>query len=436
MSETTAATPMNVIPPEAGTLRPLEARSAPRLHFIDGLRGLAMLMVLLYHCWLFGGMWSVGLTLGARHLDVAPLLGFGHVGVNLFLVLSGFCLYWPLVKGGARRGPTLWEFAGRRCRRIIPPYYVTLLLFGALPLAQAWRHQAGPDFHFARDWLFLHALMLHNTRPGYVLSVNGSLWSLALESQLYVLFPVLVEAYRRFSARGVLLAVLLFCTAYRVFLVWGHYLPDDGYGYVLAYSVFGRGFEFALGMFMALLVARQHAEQKSLVLWMDYLLLAVVVPAAILDGRHGHFRALTDAMWGLLFAALLLAGSRAETRLHRALSHRLLVWLGVFSYSVYLIHLPLVIALGGYGLGRFSNTRQALFMLFVVAPLVLGLGYLFHLLFERPFMNAPRDAAVFSRKPRFHFRQPLINRDLAVPATPDDSSPSSDLAAKPEPPMM
>jgi len=428
------------MPPDAAAPRPLEARSAPRLHFIDGLRGLAMLMVLLYHCWLFGGMWSVGLTVGGRHIDVAPILGFGHIGVNLFLVLSGFCLYWPFVKGGRRREPTLWEFSKKRCRRILPPYYVTLLLFSAVPFIEAWYHHTGFNGRYVLNWLILHTLMLHNTRPDYALSINGSLWSLALEFQLYILFPMLVEAYRRFSARRVLLAVLLVCTVYRFFLVWGHYLPDDGYGYVLAYSIFGRGFEFALGMFTALLVARQHAEQRSLVLWTDYLLIAVVVPAAILDGRHGHFRALTDAMWGLLFAALLLAGSRSETRLHRVLSHRLLVWLGLFSYSVYLIHLPLVIGFGDYGLGQFSNTGRVLFMLFVVIPLVLGLGYLFHLLFERPFMNAPRDRDSSSQMSRLQFRRPSLREGTSdpapLPAAPNDPASSSDLVTKPIPPIM
>ena len=385
-------TPLPTEPLNTAAPWPLETGPAPRLHFVDGLRGLAMLMVLLFHCWLFGGMWSVGLTVGAHGVDVAPILGFGHIGVNLFLVLSGFCLYWPFVKGGGRREPTLWEFTRKRCRRILPPYYVTLMLCGAVPLVQALRHQDGPGLRFILDWLLLHALMLHNTRPSYVLSVNGALWSLALEFQLYILFPVLVEAYRRFNARGVLLAALLACTAFRLFLVRGHFLlDDDDYGYVLAYSIFGRGFEFALGMWTALMVARHYAERKSPLLWADALLPGVVVPLAIFDGRHGQFRTLTDAMWGILFAALLLAGSRAETRLHRALSHRLLVRLGLFSYSVYLIHLPLVIALGGYGVGRFSNTGRVLFMLLMVVPLVLGLGYGFHLLFERPFLDGPRD---------------------------------------------
>ncbi len=435
MSGTAQETHALALAPDSAAPGPLEARPAPRLHFIDGLRGLAMLMVLLYHCWLFGGMWSVGLTAGARHFNAAPVLGFGHVGVNLFLVLSGFCLYWPFVKGGRRREPTLWEFAKKRCRRILPPYYVTLILFSVVPLTQAWLHHTGSDAHYTLNWLFLHALMLHNTRPDYVLSVNGSLWSLALEFQLYILFPVLVEAYRRFNARGVVLAVLLVCTAYRFFLVRGHYLPDDGYGYVLAYSVFGRGFEFAVGMFAALLVARRHAEQKSPERWVDGLLLVAITLLAILDGRHGHFQTLTDAMWGLLFAALLLAGSRSETRLHRALSHPLLVWLGLFSYSVYLIHLPMVMVLGTYGHARFSNTAQVLFMLLFVAPLMVGLGYLFHLLFERPFMNVPRDTdARRVRKPapqaaHFRLRRPPPAPPAAAGAgTPEDAGSSSDLS--------
>ena len=442
MSETTEMMSALEVPPDTAATGLLEVRSAPRLHYIDGLRGLAMLMVLLYHCWIFGGMWSIGPTLGGHHFNVAPILGFGHIGVNLFLVLSGFCLYWPFVKGGTKREPTLWEFARKRCRRILPPYYVTLILFSAVPLVQAlYSHDAAAS-HYTLNWLLLHALMLHNTRPEYVLSINGSLWSLALEFQLYILFPVLVEAYRRFNARGVLLTVLLVCTVYRSFLVWDHYTPDDGSGYVLAYSIFGRGFEFALGMFTALMIARWHKEQKSPLRWADALLPSVVIPLAVLDGRHGHFQALTDAMWGLLFAALLLAGSRTGTRLHHVLSHRLLVGLGLFSYSVYLIHLPLVIALGEFAMHHLSNTQNVLFQLFLVIPLMLGLGYLFHLLFERPFMSAPRDRDPSTRPSRFWFRRRSSGEDptsptpLVVSAVSNDAASPAGLVSEPIPPIM
>ena len=369
------------------------SRAAPRLHFIDGLRGLAMLMVLLYHSWLFGGVWSIGLSVGKHSLNLAGLVGYGHVGVNLFLVLSGFCLFWPFVKAGKRSEPTLWEFARKRCRRILPPYYVTLLLCVGLALIPSLTQDYSINAGFLVRWLLFHALMLHNLNPTYVTSLNGSLWSLGLEFQLYILFPVLVEAYRRFNSRRVLLTVLLLCSAYRLFLVRGGFLPDDLSGYLLAYSVFGRCFEFALGMWTASMVARWHDEQKNPLCWTDGLLLAVIIPAAVLDGRHGHFQTLTDAMWGLVFAGLILAGSRPGSRTHQFLSNRVLVALGIFSYSIYLIHLPLIMILGRYAVGHFQNTGQVLFMLLVAVPSMLALGYIFYRLFEKPFMTAPRTAA-------------------------------------------
>jgi peptidoglycan/LPS O-acetylase OafA/YrhL len=373
--------------PIAARPPPDASAAIPRLHFIDGLRGLAMLLVLVYHCRLFGGQWAMTVPLGDHAVSVGPLLGYGHVGVNLFLVLSGFCLYWPFVKSSRRREPTLWEFAKKRCIRILPPYYAALVLFGGAAFASALLRHDPSGTAYALNWIWIHAVMAQNLRPGYVLTLDGSLWSLALEFQLYILFPVLVEAYRRFQARGVIWTVLIVCSAYRFFLVRGHFLPDDATGYVLAYSVFGRGFEFALGMFTAMLLARRNEAQKRLLHPMDFLAFAGIASAAVLDGRHGHFQTLTDVLWGLLFAALILAGSRTGTALNRALSSRFLVSLGLFSYSVYLIHLPLVILLGRYALGHFSGTGQALFMLLFTAPLMLGLGYLFHLLFERPFLT-------------------------------------------------
>jgi len=382
------------IHPELPAVQP-----ALRLHFVDGLRGLAMLMVLLYHCWLFGGQWRISVPIGAQTVNLAAVLGNGHIGVNLFLVLSGFCLYWPFTKSG-RPEPTLWEFAKKRCRRILPPYYAVLVLCGGAALVQALRDHDPAAAHYTLNWLWMHALMAQNLRPGYVLTINGSLWSLALEFQLYILFPVLVAAFRRFSSRRVLWAVLAFCSAFRFIVARGQFVPDDNLGYVLAYSVFGRAFEFALGMLAAQLVARRQSERPLRLHPADYVLATAVIAIAVADGRHGHFRTLTDAMWGLLFGALLLAASRPGSLLHRMLSGRVLINLGIFSYSVYLIHLPLVIALGAAVERRhLSNAVEVAIQLLFVVPLVLGLGYLFHLLFEKPFMNAPKSRAPGSDTP-------------------------------------
>ncbi len=372
----------------------LPQKPAPRLHFIDGLRGAAMLMVLLYHCWLFGGQWSWTVGAGGVRLDVAQALSLGHVGVNLFLVLSGFCLFWPFTKAG-RPEPTLAEFAGRRCRRILPPYYAVLALCGGAALGQALWGRDPAAAHYALNWIWIHALMAQNLRPGYVLSINGSLWSLALEFQLYLLFPALVEAFRRFGSRRVVWTTLALCSGFRWALVQGGLVPSDSLGYVLAYSVFGRAFEFALGMAAARLVARRQAGGKAGRLHFgDFAVSGLVIAAALADSRHGHFQALTDAMWGLLFAGLLLGAAEGGTALHRALSWGGLVRLGTFSYSVYLIHLPLVMLLGGWAGAHCGGAGLAAVMLCGALPLMLLLGYGFHCVFERPFMTAAS-----SRKP-------------------------------------
>ena len=444
LSETAGKMPVLAVPSETAAPGPPEVRPAPRLHFIDGLRGLAMLMVLACHCWIFGGLWTLTLPLGNHPFNVASLLAYGSTGVNLFLVLSGFCLYWPFVKGAARREPTLWEFAKKRCRRILPPYYVTLLLYGAPLFFLAIHHHSRPEVGFAWNWLWLHVVMAHNLNLDYVIRVDGALWTLALEFQLYILFPLFVEAFRRFNARGVLLAVLVASTCYHV-LVWKAqiaplgYVPHYGEGFVLNSSVFGRCFEFVLGMYCALLVARWHKEQKSPLSWPDYLLFALILPMGWLDqGSHIVY----DAMWGLLYAALLLMASRPRSMVHQVLSHRVLVSLGLFSYSVYLIHQPLVIALGHFAIRHFSNAEVVGFELCIVIPLMLGLGYGFHLLFERPFMNAPRDRDPSTRPSRFRFLRLAPGKDpagpapLVVSAVSDAAASPSALVSQPIPPIM
>jgi len=209
---------------------------------------------------------------------------------------------------------------------------------------------------------------------------------------------------------------------------------------VLTSSVFGRCFEFVLGMYCALLVARWHTERRPPLAWPDYLLFALVVPLGWLGQGH-HI--LYDAMWGLLYAALLLMASRPRSLANRASSHRKLVSLGIFSYSVYLIHQPLVIALNHFATRHFSNAEVVEFELCIVAPLMLALGYGFHLLFERPFMNAPRDRDRSAPPSHFRFRLPFLRQGATDPAltvfsgeVPDDSALSSALVSEPIPPTM
>lgn len=366
--------------------------SAPRLHFVDGLRGLAMLSVLLYHCWLYGGEWR----LGPVGTNAAAALGYGHVGVNLFLVLSGFCLYWPFTRQG-RAEPTLWVFAKKRCRRILPPYYAALLFFWAFLLLDTVTHhhfhEDATTVHHVVLSLGWHLVMLHNLSPDYILSVNGVFWSLALEFSLYILFPVLVEAFRRFGPWFPSLVVLV------IDLVWRHTVAGQigaqtpiADSFVLCNSLPGRCFEFAAGMAAAWTMAHlRHdtAGQKERNSGRLCLAVGVVSGAAAVavTERYGVGSTFPDALWGLCFAAVVVASVRPKSVLNRLLSAPWLVKLGVFSYSVYLVHLPLTKALDSAVLHH--HLPAAICGIFGIIPLMLLVGYGFHCIFERPFMHAP-----------------------------------------------
>jgi len=391
---------------------PAVLRTSTRLEFIDGLRGLAMIMVLLFHCWTFGGQWRAEVPLGHHTVNVFAICGVGHIGVGLFLVLSGFCLYWPFAKGGARREPTLWEFAVKRCRRILPPYYIALLLFGSFALFQALFDASDSTPLSVLKSLGMHLIMLHNLRPGTFFDLNGSFWSLALEFHLYILFPIFVEALRRFPARNVLYVVLVATTGFRFLVIHVAQSTDDPWVNVLTYSVFGRCLEFLLGMIAARFLARRVAGGESSFRLADFRPADGVLIAGILvlmlAGRHqGLVEVFKAALSGFAFVALLLAASRPGGLLNRWLSSRVMVTLGVFSYSVYLIHQPLAMAIGKLTAAwGFTNLENIAFQLLLVVPGLLALGYLFHLAFERPFLSAHA---------RRETRQELLGAPEAMP---------------------
>lgn len=157
------------------------------LDYIDGLRGLAITMVVFYHLWFYGG---------ASFQRPWNLVASGHIGVNLLLVLSGFCLYWPFVKAGARPTPTLMSFWMRRARRILPPYYVALVIFGlagwALPQwGVLWPEGRLEGNELVRT-LGWHTLMVHNLRPEHMLEGGRAVLVVGVGSE-----PLYRDAFAR-----------------------------------------------------------------------------------------------------------------------------------------------------------------------------------------------------------------------------------------------
>jgi len=360
-----------------------------RLDYIDAVRGAACFWVLMHHT--FQGMALPG---GLWHFPAWALVHFaniGWLGVSMFLVLSGFCLFYPLAARYSLSEIQLniATFARRRALRILPPYYAALLLLGTWKIILFHQQTRRWDWHVALHgpkYVILHLLMLHNLDENLMGSVNGAFWSLALESQLYVIFPLLVWIVMRHGLKALLAATFLLSfswqlACYHHFGFSMHWINE----FVVYYrSLPGRCFEFAAGMAAAYFVAHPRPGQSRIAL---ALLLIPLGPALYFVSEVSEFGPLDDQIWGIIFAAtLVLLGRVSDVRFQRHLVLRFFVWLGAISYSVYLMHQPLIGWLSINSLPIHNSLWRQYAFGFLRLPVLVGIGYLFHLFFERPFM--------------------------------------------------
>lgn len=338
------------------------ASAAPRLEFIDGLRGFAILMVMCRHFYMHA--YERGFP---RWADV---MGLGYLGVHLFLLLSGFCIAWAYL-GPRHRPMEIKDFAARRATRILPAYYVALLLAVLISLPM-------PPSTLLRQ-IVTHATMTHNLFPDTVLALNGPFWSLALECQLYVAFPLLLWSVRRKGWAVMLGGTLAVQIAFRIWAM----RYGTGYNdmtFVAQWSVLGRLMEFALGMAAASLVARGETTwQKRAMGGLPVCFLL----AFLAKGKLGVTHPVTDLLWSLGFWCLLLTASHSPA-LRRLLSAKLLAGLGVASYSVYLIHEMIMGYVTQYAFILTGNHLPPL----VILPFAVGATILaclpFYFLVEKP----------------------------------------------------
>jgi peptidoglycan/LPS O-acetylase OafA/YrhL len=299
----------------------------------------------------------------------------GYLGVSLFLVLSGFCLsYRPWQRRAA--GEAHWfswtEFARARCRRILLPYYAALFIFAA---AATWWPIPGQGRSPSLNNLLDHLTLIQNMTP-FAESMDGPFWSLAMEWQWYLLFPLVVFAVLEFPMIGLLLSLGL-CAAW-------HLGTHDLFALspVVSGALPARLFEFCCGVLVARIAASEWRPRFRIVpvlVWMALLplLVAAIPPLAWLTGRlFGP----ADPFVGVSFASIVLLGQYSP-RFRGVLSWQPLVQLGVISYSVYLIHGPVM--------SIWENHVPGLLQEWVVVTalaIVLGTaaGILFHLVIERP----------------------------------------------------
>lgn len=316
---------------------------------IDGLRALAVIPVVFYHAG----------------------LGFpgGFVGVDVFFVISGYLITRLLTAEMAERRFSLIGFYERRVRRIFPALFAVLI---ATAVA-TWFLFMPPEFELFGKSVALTAVFASNIgfwqEAGYFDTVAQfkpllHTWSLGIEEQFYVLFPLLLAALYRFvPTRRALVIGLLSASSFLISIVWVYAAPDGAF-----YLLPARFWELGVGCLLALVPA-PSGWQSGRAAAVCAVGLALIGAAVFGISERTAFPG-AAALLPCMGAALVMMAGGARNVASRALGARPLVLVGLVSYSLYLWHWPLIV-LAQYRLGRVLTTWEA--ALVIAASFALAL---------------------------------------------------------------
>jgi peptidoglycan/LPS O-acetylase OafA/YrhL len=329
-----------------------------RLNSLDGLRGVAIILVLLMHHRLFNNGW---------------------MGVDLFFVLSGF-LITEILRAGRAENFYWRRFYLKRVTRILPPLILTVLL--------AYIFTPGASMFVALGYLFSISGFLELTK--YHITPLGPLWSLAVEEHFYLLWPFAVRFLPRRSLLGIVLFLILGVPLLR--FVVSHPMPMAELTPIYFLSPF-RMDEMAFGCLLAVLLeSRQFASRfKASSKWFAlatssaYLFLWIRLHHIyFFPGAHTKF---FDTL-GYSMLALFCFFTIAHVRLNphswtsRVLCFKPLVFIGRISYGIYLYHL-LIKSLIMWGTGIGSEHIAFLFDM----PAIVILSWFSFKYYETPIMR-------------------------------------------------
>ena len=302
-----------------------------RIESLDGLRGIAILLVLFFHLFYY-----------------LPASKYGWAGVDLFLVLSGFLITGILLD--TVNHPRYWlNFFARRFLRIFPLYYaaLTLIILSAyflqpyyssnqLHFHQLWQHQGWLWLYVYNWWEYIHGMPL----PARYVS---HFWSLAVEEQFYLLWPLLVFVFRDKKLLYLIIFLLIAAPVIRYLM----FFMGSGSSYPEVYvATFTRMDSLATGALVAY-AWRNQAVMQYLSSSKELLFL-ISVAVILYSGLSDTFRSAGEGFIkfgytanAMMFGTLLLIVLDDTHWLSRILNNQFFKFFGKYSYALYIFHWPL-----------------------------------------------------------------------------------------------
>ena len=335
---------------------------------VDGLRALAVIAIILFHAGFqtFGG---------------------GYVGVDVFFVISGYLITTVIVSQQRAGRFSLVDFYERRVRRILPALFVVLLT--CLPFAWLWLTSEDLKIFsesliavstFTSNFLFWHESGYFDSSAELKPLLHT--WSLGVEEQFYLLFPPLMLVTVRLQRRRRQLVLVGLAVVSLALAQWGTISSPSAAFYLLP----TRGFELLIGAILAFRSTSpgQFASGHGFSQWGDLIGLLLIAYAILVFDRQTPFPGLY-ALMPTVGAAFVIAFATPRTLVGKLLGSRLLVGIGLISYSAYLWHQPL------FAFIRYRSAREpGNWQMAVLGLAVLGLAFISWKYVETPFRDRRR----------------------------------------------
>jgi peptidoglycan/LPS O-acetylase OafA/YrhL len=315
------------------------------IDYLDGLRALAVSLVVIRHIVLFGPALATGIWL--------HVLDEGAHGVDLFFVISGFCLSYPTLmalKAKDSQRFSVADFFAKRIVRIIPPYWIALgiiVLLGQLVI-NSGAAIGQTSISMPSVWQALRQLVFFDHTD----LTNSSFWSLAVEFRWYLVFPIVLWLWV-FQRRAFWTVIAACVIAYQFTLAGG---VDMG---TLPC--------FMLGIVAAAIQVDGHALRK----WAPILLPVAIAVAVLLEPTRGIYWLGQDQFGWHVAAFLFVVSAGTLAPLRATLAWLPLRTVGIASYSIYLMHQPLL----GILMARTTWWNSV--------ALMLAVCFAFYFIFER-----------------------------------------------------
>ena len=338
---------------------------------IDALRGTAVLMVVFFH--------SYVPSVGIRAYDsfLSFFHQYGTLGVDLFFVLSGFCIHGAYSKRGGEFSAK--NYLSRRWWRIYPPYFFALSLAVILNLATnyfKWSHGAAVSWdNFGPLAVLSHLFLMHDFSQQTMLTISGPFWTIAMEMQYYLLYLLLRPFF--YSGKGwvflFLSSLILYFAAWHFYFIPSTAQPLNPFCYWI---------QWVLGAFLVYLtrIVPGFFNRKNSYFMFFIFLCSMFAYSSNMAGGPLLNRLVLSAGFFVLIA---FAVSAEEVWGMGAVQW--LPFVGLFSYSVYLTHFLFIDRVRTFVIMELPQGWPRFFVSTATIGASLVIAYLFYLYFEKPF---------------------------------------------------